>query len=220
MKKSTAILVWGVLIFAIGTYLDQVRVMILMGDDPVTTYILRFGVGLALAVLVVLLGRGLRRWLGGKGLGPGDWFMAGALAWLAWGAYGLWQGPGQLMEFLLHDTLFIAARWHVAAGVFLLYVLTASVYFLGRVMNRVMGFIHFFVTHAAMYVLLWMRYFNPAYQVKGYLDYHEFQDYNMVSWAYVSMAILLLAAQLLFLVNLILLFFRKGRRRGVNGRFQ
>ncbi|HUB62731.1 MAG TPA: hypothetical protein VL978_18580, partial [Puia sp.] len=61
MKKSSAILIWGVLVFAIGTYLDKVREMLMMGGDPVVTYILRFGVALVLVVLVVLVGGWLKR---------------------------------------------------------------------------------------------------------------------------------------------------------------
>jgi hypothetical protein len=56
MKKLWAILIWGVLVFGIGTYLDKVREMLMMGGDPVVTYILRFGIGLVLAVLAVLIG--------------------------------------------------------------------------------------------------------------------------------------------------------------------
>ena len=68
MKKFWAILIWGVLVFGIGTYLDKVREMLMMGGDPMVTYILRFGVGLVLVILAVLVGRWLKRWLESAGI--------------------------------------------------------------------------------------------------------------------------------------------------------
>jgi cytochrome c oxidase subunit I len=219
MKKVGTILIWGVLVYAIGTYLDMVRGMLMTGSDPLMTAVFRFAVGLALVVLVVLVGRGLRRWTG-KRPGPGDWFMIGAVAWAVKGGYDWGIDPGATVDVQIHDTMFVIARVDVIAAVVLLYALTGVIYYLGRVMNMVMGYVHFFVTHAALYVLLWMRYFNPAYEVKGYLDWHEFQRYQMVSAAYDAMALLLVAAQLLFVVNLFLMLFNRGRRRAANGRFQ
>jgi hypothetical protein len=220
MKKFWAILIWGVLVFGIGTYLDKVREMLMMGGDPVMTYILRFGVGLMLAILVVLVGRLLKRWLGRNGLGPGDWFMIGAVAWAIQGGYGWWMDPRGIVDVAVHDTYFVISRLYANCAMVLLYVLTGAIYYLGRGMSRVLGYIHFLVTHAALYLLLWMRNFDPAYQVPGYLEYHEFQNDKMVSGGYFVMAMLLLAAQLLFVVNLFVMVFSRGRRRGVDGRFR
>lgn len=203
MKRLWAILIWGVLIFAIGTYLDRVREMLMLGIDPTVIYIVRFGVGLVLAVLVVLVGRWLRRWLGGHGLGPGDWFMIGAVAWVIQGGYGWWMDSGRTVDIEIHDTIFVLARWQMIGGLLVLYVVMGLIYYLSRGMNRVLGFVHFFVTHAALYLLLWMRDFYPAYEVKGYLEYHEWIDYNVISGAYLGMAMLLVAAQLLFVGNLV-----------------
>jgi heme/copper-type cytochrome/quinol oxidase subunit 1 len=220
MKKVWAILIWGVLVFAIGTYLDMVRGMLMTGSDPMMTAVFRFVVGLGLVVVVVLVGRWLKLWLGRDRLGPGDWFMIGAVAWVAKGGYDWGMDQRATVDIQIHDTLFVLARARAIAAVALTYVLTGVIYYLGRVMNRLMGYVHFFVTHAALYVLLWMTYFNPAYDVKGYLDWHEFQKYQMVSAAYDAMALLLVAAQLLFVVNLFLMLFKRGRRRAVNGRFR
>jgi hypothetical protein len=218
MKKLWAILIWGVLVFGIGTYLDKVREMLMMGGDPMVTYILRFGVGLALAVLVVLVGRWLRRTAGR--LEPGEWFVAGAVAWLIQAGYVWWMEPRQTVDIQLHDTMFVIWRLYVIGAVVTLFALVGVIYYFGRGMNRVLGFIHFIVTFAALYVLLWMRFLNPAYQVKGYLDWHWFQRYEMVSEAYSVMGMLLVAAQLLFVVNLFLMAFGRGRRRAANGRFR
>jgi heme/copper-type cytochrome/quinol oxidase subunit 1 len=220
MKKLWAILIWGVLVFGIGTYLDKVREMLMAGGDLMVTYILRFGVGLGLAVLVVLVGRWLKRWLGRNGLGPGDWFMIGAVAWAVQGGYGWWMDPRQTVDIQIHDTMFVIWRLHAIGAVVALFVVVGLIYYFGRGMNRVLGFIQFFVTFAALFVLLWIRYFNPAYQVRGYLAWKEFQQFEMVSQAYWAMALLLVAAQLLFVVNLFLMLFSRGRRRAADGRFR
>lgn len=220
MKKVWAILIWGVLVFVIGTYLDMVREMLMTGSDPMMTALFRFAVGLVLVVVVVLAGRWLKRWLGRDRVGPGDWFMIGVVAWVVKGGYDFGMDPKATVDIQIHDTMFVIARVHAIAAVALLYALTGVIYYLGRVMNRVMGYAHFFITHAALYVLLWMRFFNPAYEVKGYLDWHEFQKYQMVSEAYDAMALLLVSGQLLFVVNLFLMLFRRNRRRVANGRLR
>jgi cytochrome c oxidase subunit 1 len=220
MKKFSAILIWGLLVFAIGTYLDKVREMVMMGGDPFMTYVIRFGVGLGLAVVVVFAGGWLKRWLGRNGLGPGDWFMIGAVAWMIEGGYGWWMEPRWTVDMMIHDTMFVIAHVHLISAIVLLYVLTGTIYYLGRGMNRIMGYVHFVVTHAALYLLFWMKNFDQAYQVPGYLEYHEFQNHEIVSGAYLVMALLLVAAQLLFVVNLFVMLFSGGRRRAADGRFR
>ncbi|HXD76544.1 MAG TPA: hypothetical protein VN616_01990 [Puia sp.] len=219
MKKATAILVWGVPLWAIGTWLDQVRMMLMLGEDVQTTYWIRFGAGLALAAVVVLAARGLRRWTG-KRMMPGDWFMSGAVAWSLQGLFNWRTGVIQDMDVQIHDTYIVVPHTHVYSGVILLFVLLGVLYYTGRAMNRVLGLLHFTITHAALFVLFWMKYFNPAYQVKEYLDYHEFQTLGTTTWGYEVMAALLLAAQLLFTINLFISFFRRTRRTGRTGRIQ
>jgi heme/copper-type cytochrome/quinol oxidase subunit 1 len=220
MKNVWAILVWGVLIFAIGTYLDKVRKMLMGGGDPVVVvYALRFGLGLVLVVVAVLVGRWVRRLLKG-GLEPGGWFVAGALAWVIEGGYGCWTDPRGTIDIQLHDTLYVIARLYAVGGVVILYLLIGLIYYQGRGMNRVVGYVHFFATHAALFVLLWMQYLNPAYQVRRYLEWHEFQQFQMVSEGYDVMAVVFVTAQLLFVVNLFLMLFSRGTRRAANGRFR
>ncbi|HLI92708.1 MAG TPA: hypothetical protein VKU83_03840 [Puia sp.] len=214
MKRIAAILVWGLLLWGIGTFLDQVRSMLMMGGDPVKTYIVRFGFGFGLVIIVVLAGR----WFGPRMLGTGDWFMAGVVAWVVQGGYGWTRatttGAGPTFDINVHDTYFAVATSHLIAGIVLLYMLLGLIYYMSRGMNRILGNVHFFVTHAALFVLFWMQYFNPAYQVKGYLEWHEYyQSFVVVDWAYAGMAILLVAVQVLFLVNLLLMAFSRARQR-------
>lgn len=202
MKKVWAILIWGVLIFAIGTYLDKVRGMVMQGGDPVLILVLRFAVGLVLVVAIVLMGRWVRGWTG-KVLSPGDWFMAGAMAWVFQAGLVLATDPRWTVDIQLHDTIFILLFFHVAGAIVLLFVLFGVVYYVDTRMSRVIGLAHFFVTFAAFFALFWMKYFNPAYQARDYLAWREFQTYSVVSQAWGYLAILLVAAQLLFVGNLI-----------------
>ncbi|HEV3411243.1 MAG TPA: hypothetical protein VG101_02140 [Puia sp.] len=224
MKKVWAILIWGVLVFAIGTYLDKVRELLMSGNDLVQTYVVRFGIGFVLVIVVVLVGKGLRKWVGrNNGLEPGDWFMIGAVAWVIEGGYGWLMDPRQTVDIRLYDTMFVIARLQAIGAVVILYALIGVIYYQWPRMNKSLGFIHFFVTQAALYVMLWMRYFNPAYEVRGYLEWHEFQKYQFVSGGYEVMALLVVVAQVLFVLNLFLMLIsrvRRVRRRSANGRFR
>jgi cytochrome c oxidase subunit 1 len=185
--------------------------MLMRGADATFTYVIRFGVGLGLAALVVLVGRGSRGWLGRDGLGTAEWFWTGTVAWFAQGCYMSRLAPGRTMDFQVQDTYFVIEHFHVEMGVVLLLGVIGFVYYLGRPMNRVLGYIHFWVSYAALFVLFWMEYYNPAYLVKGYLDYHEYQGYRVVDTAYIVMALLLVAAQGLFVVNLVRMAIGKRR---------
>src|ERR1700761_1185563 len=132
MKKLWAILIWGLLVFGIGTYLDKVREMLMAGGDPVVTYIIRFGVGLVLAIAVVLMGRWMKRWLGWNALGPGGWFLIGAVAWGIQGGYDWWMDPRGIVDIAVHDTYFVILRLHAYSAVVVLYLLTGAIYYLGK----------------------------------------------------------------------------------------
>lgn len=201
----------------------------MMGGDPVLTYILRFGVGLMLVVVVVLVGRWLRRWIGQR-LGPGEWFVAGAVAWLIQGGYVWWMEPKRTLDLLVHDTFFVIYYPHAAIGVALIFGVIGVVYLsyrsaTGRSMNRVIGRLHFWVSLAALYVVLWMesyKYVNVAEGIWGFetRSFRAWQTSQVVGWAYTVLTGLFVAVQVLFAGNLVGSLFSRGRRRGVNGWFR
>ncbi len=199
MKKIRAILIWGVLIFAIGTYLDKVRVMLMQGGDPTIILVLRFAVALVLVVAVVLVGK----WMRGTRMEAGAWFLAGAIAWVLQGGFVWLTDPKQVVDIQIHDTVFVVLYFHMVVVMIILLGLFGVIYSFGHKMNRVLGVVHFFVTFAAFYALFWMKYFNPAYEAKGYLAWKEYQSFLFASQAWVYLAILLVAAQLLFVANLV-----------------
>jgi cytochrome c oxidase subunit I len=217
MKKVWAILIWGVLIFAIGTYLDMVRGMLMGGSDPMITAVFRFAVAFVVVMVVVLVGRWLRRWTG-KRLRPGEWFVAGAVAWMLQGAYARWVEPLRTLDMVVHDTYFVMTYVFAVVGVAVIFGVIGAVYLsyplvTGRTLNAVLGYLHFWATLAALYVVLWMESFDNGLNLpKGYLEYRNFQTNQAVGWAYEGMAILLVGVQVVFVGNLVASLFRRRRR--------
>jgi heme/copper-type cytochrome/quinol oxidase subunit 1 len=223
MKKVWAILIWGVLIFGIGTYLDMVRGMLMAGSDPMITAVFRFAVGLVLVVVVVLVGRWLRRWTG-KGLGPGEWFVAGAVAWVIQGGY-MWQvEPGRTLDLVVHDTFLIIFYVYAAAVVAVVFGVIGLIYLtypmvMGRALNRIMGCLHFWVSIGALYVVLWMESYKYVSVTEGSWGFgmwgvRNWQTSQVVGWAYTGLAILFVAVQVVFGGNLVAsLFWRRRRLR-------
>jgi cytochrome c oxidase subunit I len=227
MKKLWAILIWGVLVFGIGTYLDKVREMLMTGGDPLVTYILRFGVGLVLVVLVVLARTWSRRAAGR--LEPGGWFMAGALAWLIQAGYVWWMEPKRTLDLLVHDTFLIIYYPHAAVGAALVFGVIGVVYLsypsvTGRSMNGVLGRLHFWVSLSALYVVLWMVSYKyvSADGTWGFefRSFRAWQTSQVVGWAYTGLTALFVAVQVLFAGNLVGSLFSRERRRAGNGRFR
>jgi len=221
MKKVWAIFIWGVLVFAIGTYLDMVRGMLMTGSDPMIAAVFRFAVGLGLVVVVVLVGR----WLGGARLDPGGWFVAGAVAWVIHGVYMWRMEPGRTLDIVVHDTFFVIFYLHAAIGVAVVFGLIGVIYLTypivtGRALNRVMGYLHFWVSIGALYVVLWMESYKYVSVTEGALGFgmwglQNWQTTRVVGWAYTGLAIMLVAVQMVFVGNLVgSLFWRRRLRRG------
>jgi heme/copper-type cytochrome/quinol oxidase subunit 1 len=221
MKKVWAILIWGVLVFVIGTYLDMVRGMLMMGSDPIMTAVFRFAVGLGLVVVVVLV----RRWFRGARLDPGGWFVAGAVSWVIQGVYMWRMEPGRTLDLVVHDTFFIIFYLHAAVGVAAVFGLIGVVYLTyplvtGRALNRVIGYLHFWVSIGALYVVLWMESYKYVSVTEGSWGFEmwgvrNWQTPRVAWWAYTGMAIMLVAVQMVFVGNLVAsLFWRRRSRKG------
>jgi|GEM_PF-5504431 heme/copper-type cytochrome/quinol oxidase subunit 1 len=227
MKKFWAILIWGVLVFGIGTYLDKVREMLMMGGDLYLNYVIRFGLGLVIVILVVLAGRWTRR--GAGGMEPGEWFVAGAVAWLLQAVYMWWLEPKRTLDLLVHDTFFVLYYPHAAIGVAIVFGVIGVVYLsyrsvTGRSMNGVLGRLHFWVSLAALYVVLWMASYKYVSSDGTwgfeFRSFRAWQTSQVVGWAYTGLTALFVAMQVLFAGNLVGSLFSRGKRRGVDGRFR
>lgn len=222
MKKVRAILIWGVLIFAIGTFLDKVRGMLMQGSDPGATAFFQFAVGFVLVVAVVLMGRWLRGRMGSKGMGPGEWFFAGAVAWALQGAFVWWGERPRTLDLQIHETMFVIYYLHVALAVAVVFGVMGAVYLAfplvtRRAVGRVFGLVHFWVSFGALYVVLWMEsytYVNVSSGRWGFAlwwRYAQWETTRMADWAYTGLAMLLVAVQLVFVASLVWAVLRPGK---------
>jgi cytochrome c oxidase subunit 1 len=213
MKNFWAIFIWGVVIFGVGTFLDKVRTMLISGESPAVMSVFRFAAGFALVVIVVLVQRWLQKWMK-DGMAPTAWWCAGALAWGLQAGYGRWVERRRPVDIQTHDTIFVVDYYHVGLGVAVLLLAIAAMYYSYSVVTRrtlrtVLGHIHFWLTFSALYVVLWLPSYYTYTGMEKQLTYLEFQEVN---WAYRCMAILLAAAQLLFVFNMVYSLLRKRRR--------
>jgi cytochrome c oxidase subunit I len=219
MKNVWAILIWGIIVFAVGTFLDKVRSMLMSGGNPMVINIFRFAAGFVLVVIVVLVRRGLRKWMKGEGLGPAGWFTAGAVAWVMQAVYVRFVAPRRTVDIQIHDTLFVLGYWHLAVGVAVLFLAISALYYSYPVVTRrtlksSFGYVHFWVSFAALFVVFWLENFFYSTLAGIWVNPQFVQESD---WAYRSMAILLLVAQGLFVFNMVYSLFRK-RRRGRPGK--
>jgi cytochrome c oxidase subunit I len=127
------------------------------------------------------------------------------------GLTGLFLG-NVIVDIPLADTYFVVAHFHMVMGVAPILVIFGAIYHwfpkvTGRMMNDTLGKLHFWVTFLGTYVMFFpMHYLGILGMPRRYYDY---PDYDFVPAAaydlntFISvMAILVSAAQVLFLFNL------------------
>jgi cytochrome c oxidase subunit I len=123
----------------------------------------------------------------------------------------------------LHDTYFVIANAHITIFLALLSLVFSAVYnfypsIAGRVLNAPMGYIHFGITLIGFCVLGWPAHNEElAGMPRRYLDYSNWGNANvygaMIPFK-TKVIILLIGAQLLFIINLIYSAV-KGKRRAI-----
>jgi cytochrome c oxidase subunit 1 len=125
------------------------------------------------------------------------------------GLTGIFLGNSAL-DIHLHDTYFVVAHFHIVMGISAFFGMFAGVYhwfpkMYGRMMNKTLGYIHFFITFIGAYVIFWpMHYEGVAGMPRRYYDFSSWQSFSqfgdlnkMISIA----AIIVFFAQLLFVFN-------------------
>jgi len=155
--------------------------------------------------------------------------VAGAAAWLIQAGYVWWMEPKRTLDLLVHDTIFVIYYPHAAIGVAVIFGVIGAVYLsfplvTGRSMKVVLGRLHFWVSLAALYVVLWMESYKYV-STDGtwgfeFRSFRVWQTSQVVGWAYTGLTILFVAVQVLFAGNLVGSLFSRGRRRAANGRFR
>lgn len=151
-------------------------------------------------------------WKGNLQLNPAMLFSIGLVStFISGGLTGIILGDSTL-DINVHDTYFVVAHFHLVMGISALYGLFAGVYhwfpkMYGRMMNKNLGYIHFWVTAVCAYgVFFPMHFVGMAGVPRRYYQNTAFPMFDELSNVQVLMttfALIAGAAQLVFLYNFI-----------------
>jgi cytochrome c oxidase subunit 1 len=116
------------------------------------------------------------------------------------------------LDIQLHDTYFVVAHFHIVMGAAAIFGMLAGVYhwfpkMFGRMMNKSLGYVHFWLTFISAYLVFFpMHYIGIAgfprryYQWSGFETFNSYMDLN----AFITVAaIISVFAQLIFIGNFI-----------------
>ncbi len=159
-------------------------------------------------------------WRGNVIFTPANLFSIGMVSmFISGGLTGIWLGNSAI-DIHLHDTYFVIAHFHIVMGVSAFFGMYAGVYhwfpkMYGRFMNQTLGHIHFWITLVGAYLIFWpMHYEGLAGMPRRYLNYSEwesFKQFGSLNRMISTVAMIVFAAQLLFVFNFIYSIF-KGRK--------
>lgn len=156
-------------------------------------------------------------WKGNIRFTPAMLFAIGLVSlFISGGLTGIYLGNAAL-DINLHDTYFVVAHFHLVMGSASMFGMLAGVYhwypkMFGKLMNEKLGYLHFWLTFAAVYLVFFPMHFmgldgvpRRYYNFTGFEYMAEWMDLNR----FISVsAILGSAAQLIFIWN----FFYSIRR--------
>src|SRR6056300_873509 len=151
-------------------------------------------------------------WKGNLQLNPGMLFSIGLVStFITGGLTGIILGDSTL-DINVHDTYFVVAHFHLVMGISALYGLFAGVYhwfhkMFGRMMNKNLGYVHFWVTAVGAYgVFFPMHFVGMAGVPRMYYEntaFPMFDELTNVQVLITVFAIISAGAQLVFVYNFI-----------------
>ncbi len=152
-------------------------------------------------------------WKGNLQLNPGMLFSIGLVStFITGGLTGIILGDSTL-DINVHDTYFVVAHFHLVMGISALYGLFAGVYhwfpkmFEGKMMNKNLGYLHFWVTAIGSYAIFFpMHFIGMAGLPRRYYEnthFPYFDDLANVNVLITVAALITGAVQLVFLYNFI-----------------
>ena len=152
-------------------------------------------------------------WKGNLQMNPAMLFSIGLVStFISGGLTGIILGDSAL-DINVHDTYFVVAHFHLVMGISALYGLFAGVYhwfpkmFQGRMMNKNLGYIHFWVTAVGAYGIFFPMHFigmaglPRRYYTNTYFPY--FDDLADINVVITIFAIITAGVQLVFVYNFI-----------------
>ncbi len=163
-------------------------------------------------------------WRGNIVFTPAMLFSIGLVSFfISGGLTGIFLGNSAL-DINLHDTYFVVAHFHLVMGSASFFGLMAGVYhwfpkMFGRMMDKTMGYIHFWLTFVGVYLVFFpLHYIGIAGFPRRYYAFTNFDAFSTFGDlnTFVSIAaIVTFAAQFLFLFNFFNSIFR-GRKAPEN----
>ena len=163
-------------------------------------------------------------WRGNIRFTNGMMFAIGLVSlFISGGLTGIFLGNATL-DIQLHDTYFVVAHFHIVMGSAAIFGMMAGIYhwypkMFGRLMNKPLGYIHFWMTFASAYLVFFpMHFMGLAGVPRRYYSFTLLPEYGV--WFDVNVLMTLAAimggvAQILFLYN----FFNSiwnGKKAGPN----
>ncbi|WP_337041549.1 cytochrome c oxidase subunit I [Emticicia sp. 17c] len=149
-------------------------------------------------------------WRGNIVFTPAMMFSIGLVSFfVSGGVTGIILGNSAL-DIQLHDTYFVVAHFHLVMGSAAFFGMVAGVYhwfpkMFGRMMNSTLGYIHFWITFAGVYVVFFPQHYlgiagfpRRYYSYTGFDFTNKYQDLAELS---TIAAIVVFAANIIFLFN-------------------
>lgn len=151
-------------------------------------------------------------WKGNLQLNPAMLFSIGLVStFVTGGLTGIILGDSTL-DINVHDTYFVIAHFHLVMGISALYGLLAGVYhwfpkMFGRMMNKNLGYIHFWITAVGAYGIFFpMHFIGMAGLPRRYYKFTEFPYFDDLADTNILISVfafITASAQIFFLYNFI-----------------
>jgi cytochrome c oxidase subunit 1 len=163
-------------------------------------------------------------WKGNIQFTPAMLFAIGLVSlFISGGLTGIFLGNATL-DINLHDTYFVVAHFHLVMGSAAIFGMLAGIYhwfpkMYGRMMNNTLGYLHFWLTFAAAYLVFFpMHFMGIAGVPRRYYQFSLLPEFGI--WMDVNVLITIAAiiggaAQLLFIYNFFGSIFR-GKKASEN----
>jgi len=149
-------------------------------------------------------------WRGNLQFTPAMMFAIGLVSFfVSGGLTGLWLANAP-MDVPLHNTYFVVAHFHIVMGASAMFGMFAGVYhwfprMFGRMMNKQLGYVHFWVTFAAAYMVFFpMHFIGLAGVPRRYYAFTEFElgSYFMDLNVFITIAAIIgVCVQFIFAYN-------------------
>lgn len=219
-------MVWAILIIAALSFIVWAHHMYVSGMNP------NFGFFFAVTTLIIAVPTAIKVYNWVLTLWRGDihltlpmlFALAFIVTFVNGGLTGLFLG-NVVVDVPLSDTMFVVAHFHMVMGVAPILVIFGAIYHwypkvTGRMLNEVMGRIHFWITFLGTYAIFFpMHYLGLVGAPRRYYELGETsfipESAHTLNIFITVMALVVGAAQLVFLFNLVWSLFR-GREAGGN----